>query len=123
MNSGEQRILLVEDHADTCRVTARLLNLEGYAVRTAMNAASALKACDGEKFDLVICDIGLPDGNGHHLMREPAQRCGIKGIGLSGYASETEQGQQATDGTFAEYLIKPIDLNTLTAAISRVIPK
>jgi CheY-like chemotaxis protein len=122
MNSTEQRILLVEDHEDTCKVTARLLHMEGYIVRTALTAASALKACDEESFDLVICDIGLPDGNGHDLMRTLKHRCGIKGIGLSGYGMEADQ-QKGAEAGFVEYLIKPIDLKALTAAITRAIPK
>jgi CheY-like chemotaxis protein len=122
MKNGERRILLVEDHEDTCKVTARLLNMEGYVVRTALTAASALQACDEEKFDLLICDIGLPDGNGHEVMRQLKQRCGIKGIGLSGYGMEQDQ-QQGAEAGFVEYLIKPIDLKALTAAITRVISK
>src|SRR2546423_785434 len=118
----EQRILLVEDHEDTSKVTARLLKLEGYAVRTARTAALARQACEEESFDLVICDIGLPDGNGHDLMREIRERRGIKGIGLTGYSLDEAERRDKGE-LFVEYLIKPIELKTLTAAITRAMPK
>jgi DNA-binding response OmpR family regulator len=118
----EKRILLVEDHEDTSRVTARLLKMEGYNVRTARTAALARQACAEEIFDLVICDIGLPDGNGHDLMREIREQRGIQGIGLTGFTmDDDEKGKHGS--AFAEYLIKPIELKMLTAAITRVIPK
>src|SRR4051812_18275670 len=105
----EHRILLVEDHEDTSRVTARLLKMEGYNVRTARTAALARQACAEENFDLVICDIGLPDGNGHDLMREIGAERGIKGIGLTGYTLDDAEREQKGNA-FVEYLIKPIEL-------------
>ena len=65
-----QRILLVEDHPDTLRVMARLLKSLGYGVVTAASVAEALHQMDAEEFDLLVSDIGLPDGSGLDIMRE-----------------------------------------------------
>src|SRR6185436_2826427 len=78
---ASHKILLVEDHYDTARAMARLLNLSGYNVRTASTYRSAIEICDEEQFDLVISDVGLPDGSGYDLMREMLDRaCTTKGI-------------------------------------------
>src|SRR5215212_7208058 len=83
---GKAKILLVEDHDDTARALARLLNLSGYCVQTAGTFAGAIELCGKQKFDLLISDVGLPDGSGYDLMREiVARRCTSKGIAVSGY--------------------------------------
>src|SRR5205823_5859407 len=64
------RILLVEDHHDTAQTMARLLRGFGYNVRLADSVASALQVAQAEHFDVIISDIGLPDGSGLDLMRQ-----------------------------------------------------
>ncbi len=61
------RILVVEDHADTVDVVQRMLKKDGYNVTAALTLADATTACREGKFDLLICDIGLPDGDGWGL--------------------------------------------------------
>ena len=87
MGTGKhtKNILLVEDHLDTAVALSRLLRLAGYRVGTAGGVQDALRLCATEQFDLLISDIGLPDGTGHELMRELADRSGAKGIVVSGY--------------------------------------
>jgi two-component system CheB/CheR fusion protein len=122
MNSNAKgRILLVEDHDDTAKALARLLNLSGYQVETAGTFASALEICDGGKFDLVISDVGLPDGSGYDLMREIlARRCVSKGIAVSGYGTEQDVEQSMLAG-FTEHLVKPVSFELLRDTIQRVI--
>src|SRR5205085_11017730 len=78
------RILLVEDHKDTAKLMARILEGEGHRVRTAGSAGEALRLAGSERFDLVISDLGLPDATGFELMREIRERHGLPGIALSG---------------------------------------
>ena len=71
------RILLVEDHENTAMMMSLLLTDMGHAVQVAGNTATALHlAGEGkpEKFDLIISDLGLPDGSGLDLMRDLAQK-------------------------------------------------
>ena len=118
-----RKILLVEDHHDTARVMARLLNLSGYVVETANTFESALKICDQQRFDLLISDVGLPDGTGYDLMRQMRQReCAAAGIAVSGYGSEKDVEDSIRAG-FALHLVKPVEFDVLFEAIRRVIPQ
>ena len=62
-------ILLVEDHPDTARAMQRLLGRRGHSVQTAATMAEALRTADCASFEVLISDIGLPDGSGLELMR------------------------------------------------------
>src|SRR5688500_12480870 len=115
-------ILLVEDHNDTARAMARLLNLSGFVVHTADCVANAIALCEKQEFDLLISDVGLPDGSGYDLMREILnRRCTSKGIAVSGYGSEQDVELSIRAG-FSEHLVKPVAFDALRAAIMRVIP-
>jgi CheY-like chemotaxis protein len=121
-NTSRATILLVEDHSDTARAMARLLNLSGYKVHTAGNFASAIKLCEANQFDLLISDVGLPDGSGYDLMREVLnRRCTSKGIAVSGYGTEQDVEQSLRAG-FSAHLVKPVNFEDLRDTILRVIP-
>jgi PAS domain S-box-containing protein len=114
------RILLVEDHEDTAKIMARILRSNRYDVRTAGNVASALEIAGSENFDLIISDLGLPDGSGLDLMRQLLDRRGdLKGIALSGFGMEQDL-QRSREAGFLDHLIKPVDLNRLESVIRRV---
>lgn len=115
--SAVQRILLVDDNEDTLRVMARLLRLNGHHVTTAESVAAALAAAT-EPFDLLITDIGLPDGTGWELMRELRRRGPVRGIALSGFSMD-EDIRRSRDVGFIEHLCKPIMPDDLEEAIRR----
>lgn len=118
---GPLRILLVEDNADTARIMSRLLRAKGYAVETAGDVASALDCMNGAHFDLLVSDLGLPDGTGHDLMRQlVAAGQLIKAIAVSGYGTEDDI-RKSLEAGFVEHLVKPINLPQLLATIQRVI--
>lgn len=106
------RVLLVEDHPDTARTMAMLLRSYGYDVRTADSINSALRAADAEPFDLLISDLGLPDGSGHDLMRRLSAQHPTKGIAISGYGTE-EDIRHSKEAGFMAHLTKPIDTDQL----------
>ncbi|HEY7090334.1 MAG TPA: MASE1 domain-containing protein [Tepidisphaeraceae bacterium] len=113
------RILLVEDDASTLEAMRRLLEAIGHDVVDATSVASAIEAAAREPIDLVISDLGLPDGLGYELMRTVADKYGVQGIALSGYGMAGDI-RQSREAGFAEHLTKPIDMDTLEAAIARV---
>lgn len=115
-----RRILLVEDHADTRRILARLLQKEGGEVTTADSVRSALKCAEARKFDLLLSDLGLPDGSGLEVMREVKARYGLRGIALSGFGTE-EDVRASREAGFEEHLTKPLDFTVLRAAVQRLI--
>jgi signal transduction histidine kinase len=112
-------ILLVEDEALSAAAIARALRDLGHQVRQVGNIHSALQAVAQEPFDLLLSDIGLPDGSGLDIMRHAATHYGLCGIALSGYGMESDV-QDSLRAGFAAHLVKPIDVERLRAAITQV---
>lgn len=115
-----QRLLLVEDHADTAKALSRLLMRSGFQVQTASNVASALILLSSEVFDVVVSDIGLPDQTGYDLMRQVREHHAVPGIAMSGFGME-EDIRRSRDAGFSEHLVKPITAARLEAAIRTVL--
>ena len=112
------RILLVEDHEDTNRSLTQLLRRRGYHVQAAHSVESALAAAAHERFDVLVSDIGLPDGSGIDLMQKLKSDHEIFGIALTGFGME-EDLRRSHDVGFNHHLIKPVDLNRLDALIQQ----
>ena len=118
--AGHLRVLLVEDHPDTREVLARLLDTANYAVKTASSVAAALQLAAAERFDVVVSDLGLPDGTGYDLMKQLRDRHGIKGIALSGYGMDQDQRRSKEVG-FLDHVVKPVNVSQLVAVIQRIV--
>jgi CheY-like chemotaxis protein len=110
------RILLVEDHLDTLCTLADLLERLEHSVVAADSVHSALAAAQSHDFDLIISDLGLPDGSGTGLMQELRKHSPIRGIALTGYGTESDIQKTREAGFFA-HLTKPIDFEQLQQAI------
>ena len=117
---GSLRILLVDDHPDTCAALERLLTLRGHSVVAAHSMRTALAAAARDSFDLLISDVGLPDGNGMDLLRYLRAMRPIRGIAISGFGMDADINKSLEAG-FAEHLVKPVRLEKLEAAIARAI--
>ncbi|MBA3881378.1 MAG: PAS domain S-box protein [Chthoniobacterales bacterium] len=113
------RILMVEDHEHTALVMSRLLRRAGHEVVAANNVQSAIHTLRFTKFDLLVSDLGLPDGNGFQVMRELARRSDAKGIAVSGYGMDEDVAQSSAAG-FSAHLTKPISPEQLTQTIQDV---
>ena len=113
------RILLVEDDPTTATVLARLLNRTGHQVATAGTVSAAVEIGLSQPFDLLLSDIGLPDGTGLEVMRELKSQRGLKGIALSGYGTDADV-RNSQDAGFAIHLVKPMDFRALTRVIREV---
>jgi signal transduction histidine kinase len=114
------KILLVEDHEHTAEVLARLLRGIRHDVHTAATVTAALSAAQSDAFDVVISDLGLPDGSGLDLMRELKSKYQLRGIALSGYGME-EDHRRSLEVGFAAHLTKPVDFRKLQATIAQVV--
>lgn len=114
------RFLLVEDHTETALALTRLLVKHGYVVQTVGTVASALEAVAAETFDLIICDIGLPDGTGFELLEKVRKTTSTPAIALSGFGMEEDVAQSKLSG-FDRHLTKPVNLQNLEAAIRTLV--
>jgi DNA-binding response OmpR family regulator len=108
------RILLVEDDPDVQPLLEHILVTEGYHVAVAASMTVAAALLGAQPFDLVICDVNLPDGSGLRIV-DQAIALGVKPLVLSG------QGLSLRDGSLApyDYLLKPVRVRELAAAIRR----
>ncbi len=113
------RILLVEDHPDSRATLIRLLKKWGHSLLEAGTIAEARQLLKSEKFDLLVADLGLPDGAGSDLMREIRQTSALPGIALSGYGTENDAAQSLEAG-FLAHFTKPVGMQKLKAVIDKI---
>jgi CheY-like chemotaxis protein len=114
--TGSRRILLVEDHATTAAVMARLLRKRGHQVELAHTVADAIRIGMAQVFDVVMSDLGLPDGSGYEVMEALRDKTEAFGIALSGYGMDADIDRSASAG-FRLHLTKPVDVEKLYEAV------
>ena len=111
--------MLAEDHADTRRALERLLARWGHEVQTAPTVARAVEIFATYEADLLLSDIGLPDGTGVDLLGQLRQIREVRAIAMSGYGMEADLAMTRHAG-FLEHLIKPISAERLKEALARL---
>jgi PAS domain S-box-containing protein len=115
------RVLFVEDHEPTRAMLARLLQRRGYDVKAASTVEDALRQADQAVFDVLISDLGLPDGDGCDLMSELRGKYpALPGIAISGFGMDSDLIRSRAAG-FKEHLTKPISIDSLDRALARVL--
>jgi two-component system OmpR family response regulator len=112
-------ILLVEDDNDSLNVYAKILRTSGHIVHTADGYQAALDVAHQERVDLVVCDIGLWDGDGCDLLKELQKLRPVKAIAVTGRSLADEAEDYRAAG-FSAVLPKPIQNFELESAISRL---
>lgn len=115
----QPRILLIEDDRDTLQVLSKLLLRHDYEVTSADSIRKGLELSAKGEFDIIISDLGLPDGSGLDFMRQIKANYGLPGIALSGYGTDDDLRLSRAAG-FEEHIIKPVNFNTLRLAIQRI---
>ncbi len=113
-------VLIVEDHADSARVLMLLMRRRGYRAFHAGSVAEAVALYQSEPVDLVVSDLGLPDGNGVELIRRLQAIRPVPSIVLSGHG-EADALADSEEAGVREHLIKPVEWSRLEAAIQRVL--
>ncbi len=124
--SRSLHVLLVEDHPDTAQQLTRLLERAGHEVTWAgsIREARQLLEQSGPEtaqrgFNILISDLGLPDGSGHELMRDLASQHRMPGIALSGYGMKADI-ENSMEAGFSRHLTKPVDWQELKVAIQKI---
>ncbi|HTU60191.1 MAG TPA: response regulator [Polyangiales bacterium] len=115
------RVLLVEDNDDSAEMLKRWLGRLGHEVEAARTGLLALTLIQQTNFDLVLCDIGLPDIDGVELARRVREELTAPPamIALTGWGTEQDRRRTAEVG-FAEHLVKPVALDELRALLGRI---
>lgn len=115
------RILLVDDHQDTCDALERLLIRRGHFVAAAHTVRTAMETAVRNQFDLLISDVSLPDGTGMGLLMHLRAMSAMPGIAISGFGNNGDIERSLQAG-FSDHLVKPVNLETLEAAMERAVP-
>jgi CheY-like chemotaxis protein len=110
------RLLVVEDHKATASVMIRLLSRRGHTVCAATTISEALACLEQGPIDLLVSDVGLPDGSGRDLMEKIRQTRDLPGIALSGYGTDADVNESTSAG-FSAHLTKPVDIDRLEREI------
>ncbi|HEV2716826.1 MAG TPA: response regulator [Terriglobales bacterium] len=113
------RILVVEDHSETLQALSRLLSHFGHKVSLADSAQNAKNMIDSKEFDVVLCDIALPDGSGYDLIAEAKRKRPVKAVALSGFAA-SEDIERGKEAGFDFHLAKPVDFHELRAVLGQI---
>jgi two-component system CheB/CheR fusion protein len=79
------KVLVVEDHADTAAMASRMVRLVGFDVAVAADFRSAAAAARAARYDVLLCDIGLPDGDGYALLAEVRAMYPVRAVAVTGY--------------------------------------
>ncbi|MCI0747686.1 MAG: response regulator, partial [Verrucomicrobia subdivision 3 bacterium] len=112
------KILVIENHEDTLEAMKIYLEMEGHSVETATTMQAALEAASRQRFDLVITDIGLPDGDGWELVRKLHERGPTRAVAMSGYGWKEDVEKSRAAG-FEAHLLKPLKVAELEAVLRK----
>jgi CheY-like chemotaxis protein len=115
-------LLLVEDHGDTADTLHRLLIRRGYEVATAPSVAAAVDIARTFPLDVLVTDIGLPDGDGVDLLkavRALPGRSEVCGIALSGFGMDEDIERSKAAGFF-DHITKPVDFALLERVLAQL---
>ena len=112
-------MLVVEDHTDLSTALKSFFRSFGYHVWFAADVASALRLAAKQPFDILLSDIGLPDGDGWALRRQLVQDgcCPPHTVAMSGFGMAEHAARSKAEG-FARHLIKPFDPVALLEALN-----
>jgi DNA-binding response OmpR family regulator len=110
------RLFLVENHQDTVRYMKLYLEQLGYQILVAANMATALREIPDSQCDILISDIGLPDGDGWQLMEQLAKNRPPFAIAMSGYGTGNDQRRSLAIG-YNYHLVKPFTPDALLAIL------
>lgn len=121
MNSNTLKFFVVENHQDTLDAIKMFLEAQGHAVEAALDMKSALKHAPQTEFDVLISDIGLPDGDGWELAKKLREKIpGLKAIAMSGYGMRADLDRSQAAG-FSAHLVKPFGPAELDAALKKIL--
>jgi two-component system CheB/CheR fusion protein len=110
------RLFLVENHQDTIWYMKLYLEQLGYQILVATDMATALREIPDSRCDVLISDIGLPDGDGWQLIEKLRENRPPFAIAMSGYGTGNDQRKSLATG-YNYHLVKPFTPDALLAIL------
>ena len=115
------KVLVVEDNIDGAETLAAILRAMGHDTRIAFNGYAGLVIADEFRPDVVLLDIGLPGLDGYDVARTLRERRkdGLVIIAVSGYGHQSAR-ERARETGIDHFLVKPVDLKSLTKFLAAI---
>lgn len=110
------RIFIVENHPDTLKYLKMYLESMGHSVTTACTMQAALAASPTEHCDVLLSDLGLPDGDGWQLLKQAKFPQPVYAVAISGFAAESDLKRSRAAG-FRRHIVKPFGGEDLREAL------
>ncbi len=112
-------ILVIEDHDQMRKNLVTILSMEGYAVLEAADGMTGLGLAQDEKPDLVVCDVSMPDVDGHEVLRSMRADRSISGTPFIFLTARGKRDDQRAGMNLGadDYLVKPVEADDLLASI------
>ncbi len=116
------KILIVDDEISIRRTLKDILEYEKYEVLDAENGLKALELVKTEKFDLILCDIKMPEIDGLEVLDEITKTSDTPVVMISGHGNIDTAVEAIKKGAF-DYISKPFDLNRLLVTVRNAMDK
>jgi PAS domain S-box-containing protein len=113
---GLLTVLLIEDHEDTAEVMAQLIRSLGHDVTVVGRVDDALAATQLQTFDLIVSDVGLPDGTGLDFIKAFREHSDAPAVALTGFGTD-EDVRRCLSAGFTSHLTKPVNFGQLETMI------
>ena len=122
---GKGTILYVEDNKDNRNLVRRVLEVEGYAVTEAKDAAQALDRITTGPVDLILMDINMPDMDGYSLTAKIKSMPSYSNVPIVAVTANVMRGdrERSLEAGCDGYIQKPIDIDTLAQQIERFLTR
>jgi DNA-binding response OmpR family regulator len=115
------RVLLVEDDAMIAQGLQTALRQAGFAVDWMRDGKSADNALQTSDFDVVLLDLGLPQRNGLHVLRDLRKRGDLTPVIIVTARDEIQHRVAGLDAGADDYIVKPFDLDEVMARMRSVL--
>jgi CheY-like chemotaxis protein len=119
MLSKEHHILIVEDHADSAEMLSIALRRMGHRVESVSSGKDAVRAFQAADFDVLLLDLGLPDGDGCQLLQELTAIRPVPAIAITGYGMAKDIDRSRAAG-FVSHITKPLMLAELKSQLAGI---
>ncbi|MFP3940184.1 MAG: sigma-54-dependent transcriptional regulator [Thermoanaerobaculia bacterium] len=117
------KVLIVDDEESLLEFLSLFFEGEGYAVESAVSMADAREHLAGAEYDLVLCDILMPDGNGIDLLREIKQQDPHAAVIIMTAYSSAKSAIEAMKAGAYDYIPKPFDVEELKVMAEKALEK
>ena len=115
------QLLVIDDEDPIRKLLARMIELEGYNVSQAVDCQSAMKLLRKQPFDIILCDVFLPDGNGVDMVADIKKMAPLSEVILLTAHGNIPDGVQAIKNGAFDYITKGDDNRKIIPTINRAV--